>query len=303
MISNRCPSHIEPELWHQMGADARYQAQVTARAESGLMDFIRLLAIAPPLLFILLPPIQKLVNEIAPPSHYVRLNGRADPRKYLNEAPLEEGQRVAGYVVTSGMGNRIHPIYKTVLPHNGVDIATAVGTPLYAPAVSTDKVTVRCWEDALGGGTVAEISSESIPEYRFKALHLAFCQDGIHHAGEQFAATGESGKVAGAHLHWAQLSANSDQYLTPTTGYAKWVLSGFTGTNLVDIPALKESIIAQESNGDPSAVNPDSGCTWPWPGNAREHCRHWQRLGLRSARPRRDRRRVPSQPQNPDADY
>ena len=75
-------------------------------------------------------------------------------------------------------------------------------------SVGTDKVTVRCWEDALGGGTVAEISSESIPEYRFKALHLAFCQDGIHRAGEQFAATGESGKVDGAHLHWAQLPAN-----------------------------------------------------------------------------------------------
>ena len=79
MISNRCPRHIEPALWQQMSADARYQAQATARAESGLMDFVRLLLIAPPLLFIALPPVQKLVNEIAPPSHYVKLNGRADP--------------------------------------------------------------------------------------------------------------------------------------------------------------------------------------------------------------------------------
>ena len=259
MISNRCPSHIEPALWQQMSADARYQAQETARAASGLMDFVRLLLIAPPLLFILLPPVQRLVNEIAPPSHYVKLNGRADPRKYLNEAPLEEGQRVAGYEVTSGMGNRLHPIDKTMQRHNGVDIATAVGTPLYAIAVGTDTVTVRCWEDSLGGGTVAEISSESIPEYRFKALHLAFCEEGIHRAGEQFAATGQSGKGTGPHLHWAQLPANSDQYLTPMSSYAKWVLSGFTGTNLIDVPALKESIIAQESNGDPTAINPDSG--------------------------------------------
>ena len=86
MISNRCPHHIEPALWQQMSADARYQAQATARAESGLMDFVRWLLIAPPLLFMALPPVQKLVNEIAPPSHYVKLNGRADPRKYLNEA-------------------------------------------------------------------------------------------------------------------------------------------------------------------------------------------------------------------------
>ena len=66
-------------------------------------------------------------------------------------------------------------------------------------------------------------------------------------------------KGNGPHLHWAQLPANSDQYLTPMSGYAKWVLSGFTGTNLIDVPALKESIIAQESNGDPTAINPDSG--------------------------------------------
>ena len=157
------------------------------------------------------------------------------------------------------MGDRLHPIDKTMQRHNGVDIATAVGTPLYAISVGKDQVTVRCWEDALGGGTVAEISSESIPEYRFKALHLAFCKDGNFRAGEQFAATGMSGKVDGPHLHWAQLPANSDQYLTPMSGYAKWVLSGFTGTNLIDVPALKESIIAQESNGDPTAINPDSG--------------------------------------------
>ena len=90
-------------------------------------------------------------------------------------------------------------------------------------------------------------------------MHLAFCEDGIYRAGEQFAATGQSGKADGPHLHWAQLPANSDQYLTPMSGYAKWVLSGFTGTNLIDIPVLKESIIAQESNGDPTAINPDSG--------------------------------------------
>ena len=81
MISNRCPSHIEPALWHQMSADARYQAQETARAASGLMDFVRLLLIAPPLLFILLPPVQRLVNEIAPPSHYVKLKRQSRPEE------------------------------------------------------------------------------------------------------------------------------------------------------------------------------------------------------------------------------
>ena len=259
MISNSCPSSIDPELWVGMSADARYQAQVESRAAGQAISFVQWLLLLPPVAFIALPPVQTLVNKIAPPSHYVKLNGIADPRKYLNQEPIAEGQRVAGYLVTSGMGDRIHPIDKTMQPHNGVDLATGIGTPLYAPAVGKDKVTVRCWQDSLGGGTVAEISSQSIPEYRFKALHLSDCDEGTFRAGEPFAATGATGKVDGPHLHWAQLPAHADTYLPPTTGYAQWVLSGFTGTNLIDVPALKESIISQESGGDPTATNPDSG--------------------------------------------
>ena len=259
MISNRCPSRIDPELWAGMSADARYQAQAQSRAAAQAIGLFQWLLLLPPVAFIALPPVQTLVNRVVPPSHYVKFNGIADPRKYLNQEPIAEGQRVAGHLVTSGMGDRIHPIDKTMQPHNGVDIATAIGTPLYAPAVGSGKVTVRCWQDPLGGGTVAEISSQSIPEYRFKALHLSRCEEGSFRAGEPFAATGATGNVDGPHLHWAQLPAHADTYLAPTTGYAKWVLSGFTGVNLVDIPALKESIISQESNGNPTATNPDSG--------------------------------------------
>ena len=259
MISNRCPRSIDPELWAGMSADARYQAQVQARAAAQAVGFCQWLLLLPPVAFIALPPVQTLINRLLPPSHYVKLHGRTDLRKYLSKEPLAKGQRVAGHTVTSGMGDRIHPIDKTMQPHNGVDIATGIGTPLYAPAVGNDKVTVRCWQDALGGGTVAEISSQSIPEYRFKALHLSRCDDGSFSAGEPFAATGASGKADGPHLHWAQLPAHSDSYLLPTTGYAEWVLSGSTGADLIDIPALKASIIAQESNGNPTVINPDSG--------------------------------------------
>ena len=34
--------------------------------------------------------------------------------------------------VTSGFGNRMHPIYKIVKPHTGMDFSGSVGTPIYA---------------------------------------------------------------------------------------------------------------------------------------------------------------------------
>ena len=43
------------------------------------------------------------------------------------------------------------------------------------------------------------------------------------------------------------------------TGYIDWVLSGDAVTAPIDLPALKQAIINQESAGDHTAVNSDSG--------------------------------------------
>lgn len=258
-ITNTCPGHISPELWEGMSADARYQAQAKGQRVSELARFLQVAALLPPLAFVVLPPVQSLVNRFAPPAHYVRLNGVADPRKFLSDKPLEEGDRVGDFEITSGFGERLHPVHGEVLPHNGVDLNTPTGTPLYAPAVGTDKVTVKCWEDSAGGGLVAEIASASVPEYRFKALHLSDCTEGKHRAGVKFAETGESGIGTGQHLDIRQLRTHTDTYTAPTLGYVEWILSGSAGADFIDIPALQDAIVGQESGGDAGAVNSDSG--------------------------------------------
>ncbi len=258
-ISNTCPRSIAPELWEGMSADARYQAQKDTRSAAQRISALHWALLAPPLLFMALPPVQGFVEKHLPPSHYVKLNGTADPRKYLDKAALKVGDEVSGFQVTSPFGVRIHPITFEQKQHDGVDVGTPTGTPLYAPAVGADKVTVQCWEDAGGGGTVANVSSKSIPEYRFKALHLATCKEGEFSAGKEFATTGNTGGSTGPHLDLRQLPADSDIHVEPMKGYVEWFLSGTSGADFINIPALKDSIIGQESGGNAGAVNPHSG--------------------------------------------
>jgi hypothetical protein len=262
-LSNTCPAGIDPKLWEGMSADARYQAQREGQAAVLRSRFLYQMTlsvlIAPPLLFMALPPVQSLIEGFIAPEHYVRFDGFVDPQTQLNETVPVIGDTIAGFAVTDDYGDRIHPVTGLPDKHRGVDIATPTGTPLYAPAVKDETVTVQCWQDTNGGGTVAEISSQSIRRYRFKALHLSECNSGTYHAGAVFAKTGATGLGTGAHLDFRQLATDSDQTLPPMTGYIDWVLSGSVGENLIDIPALKEAIVGQESDGNPHIVNNDSG--------------------------------------------
>ena len=197
---NTCHAAIDPVLWDGMSADARYQAQKDLQQISP-QSFLRALlwwgALSPPLLFMALPPVQRFVESFTAPEHRVTFAGQVDPRQYLNTSEPKVGQMIAGYAVSSDYGYRIHPVTGQPHTHRGADIATPTGTPLYAPAVKNDTVTVHCWQDAHGGGNVAEISSQSIKGYRFKALHLSECTDGTYQAGEVFAKTGATGLGTG----------------------------------------------------------------------------------------------------------
>jgi len=258
-LTNICPSGIDQDLWDGMSADVRYQAQKEARTQSQRIGWLRWALLAPPLLFVALPPVQDFVHQQAPPAHYVKIEGVVDSRKYLDKSIPVAGDTVKSFPVTSSFGPRVHPVHGVLTQHNGVDLGTPIGTPLYAPAVGKDKVTVRCWEDSAGGGTVAEISSASIPEYRFKALHLSECSDGDFTAGKVFAKSGNTGVGTGAHLDLRQLPANGDSHVAPMRGYVEWIISGSAGEDVIDIPALKASIIDKESAGDYTAINPHSG--------------------------------------------
>lgn len=176
-------------------------------------------------------------------------------------APVQKGDRIANYPVTSGYG----PRDTTTLPagasehHQGVDLATPLGTKLYAPGKPSSKVKVECWQDANGGGLVANIESPDTPALSFQALHLADCSTGFVAGGKSFATTGDSG-IGSAHLDWRQRDRATKEHQHPQKHYLLWALTGTAPqATLSDVDILRNAIIGQESGWESGIVNEDSG--------------------------------------------
>ena len=149
----------------------------------------------------------------------------------LNSAvTLKTGDTIAGYEVTDHMRIRpVHPVTGAVnVPHNGVDVATPTGTPVYAVGVTGDKVSVECWWDVDGGGWVAEQTTESYPELVFQSLHLLEneCRSGTFASGEVIALTGNSGLGSGEHYDFrVKLDG---RYIDPPKQFLEAALTGKT---------------------------------------------------------------------------
>lgn len=174
------------------------------------------------------------------------------------KAQVAVGDDIAGYSVSSGFGMRMHPIHKTMKMHDGIDLPTPEGVAVHAIGHAGDTVSVRCWSDPKGYGTVADITSSAFPDITFRAAHLSHCKGGEHRAGAVVAKTGNTGGSTGAHLHWEQLQGGTAQ--APQKGYLLWALNGRKpNEKLGDTIALYQAIVAKESGGDHTAVNPDTG--------------------------------------------
>lgn len=124
---------------------------------------------------------------------------RSDDAIAANSTPVEQGQIIAGYPVTSGFGPRQSPCDGCSSNHGGVDLATPEGTPLHAPGDAR----INCFLDANGGGLVADIW---IGDQNHMALHLKECNEGAYKKGEVFAKTGNTGNGTGPHLDWRHKS-------------------------------------------------------------------------------------------------
>ncbi len=110
--------------------------------------------------------------------------------------PITVGSTVAGYRVTSGYGPRRSPCPGCSSIHPGIDVATPAGTPLYAPG----DVTVSCKSEA-AGGHYAEFEYQGMT-HQWLHLQPGTCKAGTITKGQQFAATGASGRGTGAHLDY-----------------------------------------------------------------------------------------------------
>ena len=138
------------------------------------------------------------------------------------------GDVVAGYRVSDVYGIRpFHPVTGVPnAPHNGVDLATPVGTPIHAVGKVGDKVEVKCWWDDGGGGWVVNQTAESYPGYVFQSLHMSEngCREGEVTAGEVIAFSGNSGLGTGEHYDFRVKI--DGQYVPPDVKYLESAMTG-----------------------------------------------------------------------------
>jgi hypothetical protein len=102
--------------------------------------------------------------------------------------------------LASGYGMRIHPVYKVLKMHTGVDFAANIGTPIYATADGTiDKAEVSF----SGYGKVLEIDHGFGYRTRYAHMHGFAVQHGQKiKRGDLIGYVGDTGLSTAPHLHY-----------------------------------------------------------------------------------------------------
>jgi len=157
------------------------------------------------------------------------IEGAIAPRENVEDIVTPAtGDVVAGFEVSDEYGIRpVHPVTGALnVPHNGVDLATPIGTPIYAVGKAGDETTVKCWWDVDGGGWVVNQTADSFPGYVFQSLHMSEngCREGKSEAGEVIAYSGNSGLGTGAHYDFRVKI--DGEYVPPATKYLESAVTG-----------------------------------------------------------------------------
>jgi len=104
-----------------------------------------------------------------------------------------------GYYSRNGFGLRLHPILHIYMPHEGIDIANDVGTPVYATA---DGVVRFSGRDA-GYGISVLLDHGYSYKTRYAHLSKSLVREGqTVHRGDMIARSGNTGLSTGPHLHY-----------------------------------------------------------------------------------------------------
>ncbi|MDR2979310.1 MAG: M23 family metallopeptidase [Bacteroidales bacterium] len=114
------------------------------------------------------------------------------------------------YRITSGFGNRYHPILKTLRPHTGIDIAAPKGTPVYATADG-----VVSYEAAGSGYGITVILNHG---YSYQTVYGHLSKKVVKvgqkvKRGQIIGYVGNTGLSMGSHLHYEVIKGG--KYVNP----------------------------------------------------------------------------------------
>lgn len=114
------------------------------------------------------------------------------------------------YTLTSPFGMRIHPIYKVWKMHNGVDLACAQGTQIYASRSGT--VTTASYNDSCGFYVSINHGDGYSSIYMHMTHYIVSAGQSVS-AGQVIGYVGDTGASTGYHLHFG-ISYNGS-YVNP----------------------------------------------------------------------------------------
>ena len=103
------------------------------------------------------------------------------------------------YTLTSPFGMRIHPVYKVERMHEGIDMACAEGTPIYA--AKSGKVTVARWNNSAGNYVSINHGDGFASIYMHMTNYIVSAGDYVT-AGQVIGYVGSTGTSTGNHLHF-----------------------------------------------------------------------------------------------------
>lgn len=112
----------------------------------------------------------------------------------------------SAYTVSDNYGYRLHPIYNVVRMHNGVDLSTRCGTPVYAANDGT--VTTSTYHYSFG--YYIDINHNNGYVTRYAHLQTLIAEQGeAVHMGQLIGKVGSTGDSTGCHLHYEVMKNGS----------------------------------------------------------------------------------------------
>ena len=118
---------------------------------------------------------------------------------------------VSGYRLTSAFGMRKHPVLKVTRMHNGIDMACAAGTPIYATRAGT---VTRTAYQANGAGNYVSINHlDGFSSVYMHMTHYVVSQGQNVSQGQLIGYVGNTGISTGDHLHFGVSYAGT--YVNP----------------------------------------------------------------------------------------
>ncbi len=121
-------------------------------------------------------------------------------KMFLQNLPAILPLGKSDFVLVSGYGMRIHPIFKTLKPHNGVDLAARQGTTVVATGNGT---VIKPPNDTEGLGNIVAIDHG----FGYVSLYTCLLKSEVKPGnkvirGQTIGSVGRSGIATGPHLHY-----------------------------------------------------------------------------------------------------